>query len=292
MTNWKKYKLGDLVTFQRGHDLPQTEFVDGKYPIVASNGIIGYHNEFTTTAPGLTVGRSGNIGKPFFINEDFWAHNTTLYVKEFKNVEPKFIYYLLQTINLSDYNSGSAVPTLNRNYIHPIEIEIPESIAEQQVIASVLSSLDDKIELNRRQNETMEKIAQAIFKHWFVDFNFPDEKGKPYKDSGGEMVESELGLIPKGWRVGSISEFITVKGGTHDSPKSSNKGYFLITSKHIGKFELDFSQAYLISEKDFTDVNKRSQVDKNDILITMIGTVGNIYLVKNNVSLIKLKKCL
>jgi len=94
MTNWKEYKLGDLVTFQRGHDLPRNDMKDGIYPVAGSNSIIGFHNEFTTKSPGITIGRSGNIGNPQLHKTNFWAHNTVLYVKEFKKVDPVFFYYL------------------------------------------------------------------------------------------------------------------------------------------------------------------------------------------------------
>ena len=203
MNEWKKYKLGDLVTFQRGYDLPKTQFINGKYPIAGSNGIIGYHDKFTTKAPSLTIGRSGNIGTPHFYKENFWAHNTVLFAKEF-NCDPKFIYYLLQTLDFRQLNSGSAVPSLNRNYIHPIEILCP-ALPTQTRIAQILTSLDDKIELLQQMNQTLETMAQAIFKEWFVDFKFPG--------FDGEMVDG----VPKGWRKGKLGEVVEVKGGTTPS---------------------------------------------------------------------------
>jgi len=217
---WKTISLGNLVTFQRGHDLSKDKFVNGPYPIVCSNGIIGYHSEYTTTGPGVTIGRSGNVGIPQYIESDFWAHNTSLYVKEFHNSDPKFIYYLLKMLDFSNYNSGTAVPSLNRNFIHPIEVIVPNDINTQKNIASILSSLDDKIELNRKMNEKLEKIAQAIFKQWFIDFEFPDETGKPYKSSGGKMVETEIGEIPSKWNLGTFSNIvqnlkIPLKPGSH-----------------------------------------------------------------------------
>lgn len=90
MSEWMEYKIGDVVTFQRGHDLPRDEMKEGKYPVAGSNSIIGFHNKFTTDGPGITIGRSGNIGNPQLHKTKFWAHNTTLYVKEFKLVEPIF----------------------------------------------------------------------------------------------------------------------------------------------------------------------------------------------------------
>jgi type I restriction enzyme S subunit len=278
MSEWKETTLGQLVTFQRGHDLSQTQFEEGKYPIIGSNGIIGYHNKFTTRKNGITIGRSGNIGSPFYIEEDFWAHNTTLYVKEFHNSYPKFVYYLLKTFNFQNFNSGSAVPSLNRNYIHPYPVYVPD-YDEQVKIAAVLSCLDRKISNLRQQNETLERIAQTLFKHWFVDFEFPNEDGKPYRSSGGEMVRSELGEIPAGWRVGTMADIIEVRDGTHESPKQTEKGFHLITSKHLKKEGIDFESAYLISEFDYVEANKRSKVDTLDILLSMIGTVGLLYFV-------------
>lgn len=167
-SRWKEVKLGDVITFQRGHDLTRTGMGKGKYPVAGSNGIIGYHNEFTTKGPGVTIGRSGNIGTPHFYENDFWAHNTVLYIKDFKVSEPKFIYYFLKTIDFSQFNAGSSVPTLNRNHIHELDFTLPP-IQEQTAIASILSSLDDKIDLLHRQNKTLEQLAETLFRQWFVE---------------------------------------------------------------------------------------------------------------------------
>lgn len=205
--DWEETTLGKVVTFQRGYDLPLKDIKSGKYPVIKSNGIAGYHNEFKSRGPGITIGRSGKLGEPFFIEEDYWPHNTTLYTKEFHNSHPKFVYYLLTKLKLVTYNAGSAVPTLNRNHIHPIPVIVPKKVIEQKAIAKTLSDLDFKIELNQQMNKTLEAIGQAIFKHWFVKFEFPNEQGKPYKSSGGEMVfNEELGKeIPKGWIVKKLS---------------------------------------------------------------------------------------
>lgn len=209
-SEWKEIKLGELLNFRRGHDLPKKKMLDGNIPVVGSNGIIGFHNEVTTKAPCLTIGRSGNIGNPCYINKDCWAHNTSLYVDDFKGNDPKYLYYLLKTLNLGHYGGGSAVPTLNRNHIHPIEIKATINLAEQKAIAHILSTLDDKIEVNNQINKTLENMAHTIFKQWFVDFEFPNEDGEPYKSSGGEMVESELGMIPKGWGVKSLCDIARI----------------------------------------------------------------------------------
>lgn len=168
MGEWKEYKLEDIVLFQRGHDLPRSTMTEGKYPVAGSNGIIGYHNSFTTKGPGVTIGRSGNIGIPKYYESDYWAHNTVLYVKEFRNANPKYIYYFLLTFDFSQFNAGSAVPTLNRNHIHDLRFYFPE-LPEQNAIASILSSLDDKIDLLHHQNKTLERLAETLFRQWFVE---------------------------------------------------------------------------------------------------------------------------
>ena len=162
MTDWIKCKLGDILTLQRGHDLSYKEMKNGHIPVVGSNGIIGYHDVPTTKKPCVTIGRSGNIGHAYYYDCDCWAHNTVLYVKDFKNTYPKYAYYLLKSMDFSQYNVGSAVPTLNRNHIHPIEILYPP-LPVQKKIAAILSSLDDKIEINTRMNKVLEETARALF---------------------------------------------------------------------------------------------------------------------------------
>jgi type I restriction enzyme S subunit len=188
---WKKVKLGEILNFRRGHDLPHSEMKQGDIPVAGSNGCIGFHNVATPIAPIITIGRSGNIGTPYYY-EKAWAHNTTLYIDDFKSNNPKYLYYLLKTLPLSAYTGGSAVPTLNRNHIHPLELLHIEDKATQDKIVAILSSLDDKIENNTRINRNLEAQAQALFKSWFVDF-------EPW---GGTM--------PDDWKEGSLYNYVDV----------------------------------------------------------------------------------
>jgi len=123
---WRIGKLGDLIELQRGFDLATQNRRDGLFPIYASTGIAEYHNEFKVKAPGIVTGRSGSLGEVFYIDEDFWPLNTTLWIKNFKNATPIYAFYVLKGINIRDYNSGSAVPTLNRNHIHLHQLIIPQ----------------------------------------------------------------------------------------------------------------------------------------------------------------------
>lgn len=136
---------------------------------------------------------------------------------------PDFLKYYLVTPYMQEYmlslaRMGGTRAALTKGMIESFEISLPQ-INEQKSITRILSGLDEKIEINTKINQNLEEMAQAIFKHWFMDFEFPDENGNPYKSSGGEMVESELGLIPKGWRVGHFSDFIEeTMGGDWGKP--------------------------------------------------------------------------
>ena len=192
MSEWKEYKLGEVITFQRGFDLPKGKMKKGQYPVAGSNGIIGHHSEFTTVGPGVTIGRSGNIGTPHFYKTNYWAHNTSLYVKDFKGNEPLFIYYFLKTIDFTQLNTGSAVPTLNRNHVHELPVLLPP-IEEQKRIAGVLSSLDDKIDLLNRENATLEALVETLFRHYFIENPNPIWKEGKLGDYVTETVGGEWG---------------------------------------------------------------------------------------------------
>lgn len=225
MGNLQKCTLGDLIEFQRGYDLPKGDFVFGEYPVQSSNGILGYHNEYKVKAPSITIGRSGTVGIPHLLTKNFFPHNTTLFVKDFKGNDVHYIFYLLKYLRLNDYKSGSGVPTMNRNHLHPLKIKAFRNIETQQKIASVLSTLDEKIALNNQINATLEQMAKTLYDYWFVQFDFPDDNGKPYKSSGGEMVYNETLKrdIPKGWEVKKLSEIANITMGQSPDGASYNE---------------------------------------------------------------------
>jgi type I restriction enzyme, S subunit len=205
---WREVPLGEVATLQRGYDLPERERKPGNVPVVTSAGISGSHNEARSDGPGVVTGRYGTLGQVYFITEDFWPHNTTLFVKDFHGNDRRFVYYLLGSMALESKSSVSAVPGVNRNDLHRLRVMCPP-LPIQRRVAEILGRLDDKIEVHRRINRTLEAMAQALYKEWFVDFG-------PFQD--GEFVESELGLIPKGWGVKGLSEVYNLTMGT--SPKS------------------------------------------------------------------------
>ena len=190
MNGWREMSLGDFVGLQRGHDLTEGERRPGHVPVIGSAGMNGCHDTAKAKGPGVVVGRSGaSFGQVHFCPVDYWPHNTALYVTDFRGNDTRFAYYFLKSLDFSRYNSGSAQPSLNRNFIAPIQICVPEP-KEQKAIASVVGSLDDKIELNRRMNETLEALAQSLFKSWFVD--------------------ATQSALPKGWREGKVSDLATL----------------------------------------------------------------------------------
>jgi type I restriction enzyme S subunit len=224
-TEWRECQLGDLLTLQRGFDLPYHARKPGRVPIVSSSGPSGFHSEAKCKAPGIVTGRYGTLGEVHFINEDYWPHNTALYVKDMKGNDPRFLYYLLGYTNLAHHNDKSGVPGVNRNDLHQIEVLRPP-LPEQRSIARVLGGLDDKIELNRRMNRTLEDLARGVFRSWFVDFDPVLRRAGAAGTARGVTTHTPhtppplhwparlvdppagtaLGPIPEGWRVCSLRE--------------------------------------------------------------------------------------
>lgn len=218
--DWCAMTLGDFIALQRGHDLTEPERRIGQVPVMGSAGQNGFHDTSLAKGPGIVIGRSGaSFGQVHFSKRDFWPHNTGLYVTDFKGNDPLFAFYFLKALDFSRFNSGSAQPSLNRNFIYPIPIRVPK-LAEQRAIAAVLGALDDKIELNRRMNTTLEAMAQALFQSWFVDFDPVRVKLDGHPLDGATAVhfpdsfqESEVGHIPKGWTVGKVGDLVTLSRG-------------------------------------------------------------------------------
>ena len=218
-----------------------------------------------------TVGAIAQVGSDMAFNQSCYGLRTK---KDISNND--FIYYLLKySLNiLKQSTHGSTFDTITRNTFDLLKVPFPP-ISEQQIIAKILYALDNKIEINQKMNQTLEEIGQAIFKHWFVNFEFPNEEGKPYKSSGGEMVDSELGEIPKGWDVSKLADICSkVIDGTHDSPSPEDEGFYLVTGRHIVNGFIDFSKCYKISSEEHQKVMKRSKPEKGDTIFSNIGTLG------------------
>lgn len=232
--------IGDQVTLQRGFDITKKQQVPGTIPVVSSGGVSSYHNIAKVSGPGVVLGRKGSLGTVFYLKDDYWPHDTSLWVRDFKGNNPSFVYYFFKSIDkkLKGMDVGAANPSLNRNHVHLIDVNWP-SRKIQDFIANLLSVLDDKIALHFQINQTLEDMVQAIFKSWFVDFDPVKAKMRSESSKDGvetdattlaaeilalfpsKLVDSELGMIPEGWKVSTIGEEVTVVGGGTPSKKNT-----------------------------------------------------------------------
>ncbi len=223
---WKRTTLSNFVSLQRGHDLPEPERRAGDVPVMGSFGLTGWHDTTKCSGPGVTVGRSGaSFGVVSYVDRDYWPLNTALYVTDFHGNDERFVYYLLKTIDFTAYNTGSAQPSLNRNHLVNIAVDLPE-LAEQRAIVNALGSLDDKIEGNRRTGRALEGLARGVFKAWFVDFEpvkakaagataFPGMPPETFATLPTRLTDSELGPVPEGWTTATLRDLATfITGGT------------------------------------------------------------------------------
>jgi type I restriction enzyme S subunit len=200
-----KKPFREFVTLQRGFDLPKTEMREGAYPVVGSTSIIGHHDVYKVDPPGVVTGRSGSLGVVQFINEPYWPHNTSLWVKDFKGNDPRFTYYCMQGLDFARFNAGAGVPTLNRNHLDTLEVDVPP-LTTQRHIASILSAYDELIENNQRRIRILEDMARSLYREWFVHFRYPGHESVP-------LVDSPLGQIPQGWEVKKLGDILELNYG-------------------------------------------------------------------------------
>ena len=157
---WSRTNINEILTFHRGYDLTKNEMKAGRYPVVGSTTVIGYHNEFKIKGPGIVTGRSGSLGKYQFIWDNFWPHNTSLYISDYKDHNIFFVYSLLQTVDFASLNNGGAIPTLNRNVLSNIEVIEPEKKL-QDVFAKIAEPQYQKIRNLEKQNDRL-KTARGL----------------------------------------------------------------------------------------------------------------------------------
>lgn len=202
MSEWKTYKWGDLISLEYGKPIPDKNLLDGQYPVYGTNGRIGTSNLTPLCKhPSIIVGRKGAYRGVHYSNKPFSVIDTAFFIEPKTSIlDLKWAYYKLLTVDINKMDSGSAIPSTDRYEIYSLSVELPP-LEEQQRIAGILGSLDDKIELNRRINANLEAQAQALFQSWFVDF-------EPFRD--GPFVDSQLGKIPQGWKVEALSNLATV----------------------------------------------------------------------------------
>ncbi len=202
MEEWKEYTLGELLKIKYGKD--HKKMGVGDIPVYGSGGIMRTGDAYLSDKPSVLIPRKGTLSNIFYVEKPFWTVDTMFWSEINDNIViPKYLYYAIKDYKWDSMNVGSAVPSLTVPVIESVSVSIP-SIGTQEKIAAQLSEIDDKIAVNRRICENLEAQARALFKHWFIDF-------APFKN--GKFVESELGMIPEGWRVGTLGNIAEFKRG-------------------------------------------------------------------------------
>lgn len=261
---WKEVRLGDIATMQYGKLAPKKKDA-GNVPIFTGYKNVGYTdiincNKNTIVVVARGVGGCGDVK---ITNEDCYLTNLAISVSLNAQIcVPMFFYYLHQLENLSILNSGSAQPQITIESLTKYSFRIP-SLDDQRRIASILSSLDRKIELNNKINADLEEMAQAIFKNWFVDF-------EPFKD--GKFVDSELGMIPEGWKVSQIADIPHIlETGKRPKGGAVEKGISSVGAEHVkGMCAYDYSKTKYIN-CEFAAKLKTGKINGYELMIYKDG---------------------
>ena len=273
MTEWKSYKLADVCSrIRSGKAISATSVSpNGKYAVVGGNGVRGYTEKSNFQGQCVVVGRQGAYcGNVRYFNGEFYMTEHAVVIVGNEYADTHYLAYLLSTMELGHLSAQSAQPGLSIQTLSKLEIYLPP-LSQQQRIVNLLGALDHKIEINRRINDNLEQQAQALYKSWFVDF-------EPFKD--GDFIDSEMGSIPRGWKIGKIKDIIDLLSGFpfKSSDFTKNGEYQLITIKGVQDGYLDVTSAdrlsYLPSKMPHYCILKIG-----DILISLTGNVGRICIV-------------
>ncbi|MDD6664618.1 MAG: restriction endonuclease subunit S [Bulleidia sp.] len=217
-------KVKDCVEILDDKRIPlsssQREKLEKKYRYYGAQGVIDYVDDYIFDGEYILVAEDGNNLKS--LNENiatwatgkFWVNNHAHILGPKKGTNLKYVYYLINNLDLRGYITGSAQPKLNQENLANIELLLPVEEVQNKV-ANILSAIDKQIENNNKINFELESMAKTIYDYWFLQFEFPNEEGKPYKSSGGKMVwcEELKREIPEGWRVGTLKDLFVIKNG-------------------------------------------------------------------------------
>ena len=276
----EEIRLGDLITLQRGFDITKNEQIAGQVPVVSSGGISSYHNVAKVEGPGVVIGRKGTLGTVFYVDKDFWPHDTSLWVRDFKGNDPKFIYYFLKVLHFENFDAGAANPTLNRNHVHALKLRVPKK-EQRPRIAATLSAYDDLIDNNRQRIALLEELAEELYREWFVRLRFPGWREATWRDAEGQVVAPGTeGALPEGWgktRFTNVADILS--GGTPSTKEPSFWGGdipFFSPKDHTGDVFCFSTQSY-ITEKGLINCNSRLY-EEDTVFITARGTVGKLIL--------------
>ena len=303
-SEWRDFTLNNVVEFYNGKKRPDDE---GNIPVYGGNGVLDYCDCNNTEGENIIIGRVGAYcGNVNYFNGKCWISDNAILIKAKEGYDNKYLYYNLISKNLHNLRIGSSQPLLTQGILKQVTVSCP-GLEEQKAIAHILSTLDEKIEVNNQINKTLENMAQAIFKQWFVDFEFPNEDGEPYKSSDGEMIESELGMIPKGWEVKTIldMDLIVTDYVANGSFKALKENVTLYEEHNYAIFmrntdlKCNFNSGMKYVDRHSYDFLKKSRLYGGEVIISNVGDVGSVYLcpyfdqpmtLGNNVIMVKAEK--
>ncbi|MEO2360834.1 restriction endonuclease subunit S [Bifidobacterium longum] len=269
---WEQRKLIMVAPLQRGFDLPAEKIIPGVYPVMMSNGIGAYHNEYKVKGPGVVTGRSGTIGNLQYVESAFWPHNTTLWVTKFYGNHPKFIYYLYEKIDLKRYKAGSGVPTLNRNDVHDTMVFFPASRKEQELISAVLTYLDDLITLHQRKYDKL-----VIFKKSMLEKMFPKD--------GESVPEIRFAGFTDPWEQRELVDIAEIVGG--GTPDTNNSNYWdgdidWYAPAELGNNIYAESSTRKITQAGFDSCSTKMLPADKTILFTSRAGIGNTAILRHS----------
>ena len=275
-----KTQIGQRVVFEYGYAVRVKDEPKGKYPVYGSNGITGYIDSYKVKGPGVIVGRKGSVGSVVYSENNFTPIDTSYFLKilDLNKDDLRFWSYFLQTIDLKKLNTHSAVPGLSRELVYLLEVNIPSKDAQGK-ISYLLSKIDKKIELNNQINAELESMAKTLYDYWFVQFDFPNENGKPYKSSGGKMVYNSVlkREIPEGWQDKKLSDIANITMG-----QSPNGGSYNENGDGVIFFQGSTDFGWLFpSIRQFTNQPIRL-AKKGDILLSVRAPVGDMNIANND----------
>jgi type I restriction enzyme S subunit len=273
----RTYKLKELLSIKNGKD--HKELKNGTIPVFGSGGIMRFGDKAIYNDESILLPRKGTLSNIQYVNKPFWTVDTIYYSiinKELAN--PFYLFNFIKSLDLSKLNTGTGVPSMTFDSYYNLDILLP-TIETQQKIATVLSALDSKIELNNRINAELESMAKTLYDYWFVQFDFPDKNGKPYKTSGGEMVWNEelKREIPKDWDSGELKDIANITMGQSPPGESYNEdGNGMIFYQGC----TDFGNRFPTVRKFTTEPTRFAKV--GDILLSVRAPVGTLNIAKED----------
>lgn len=286
-SEWKNVKLSDIADITMGQS-PKSEFYNNEgigIEFLQGNRTFGriYPDYDTWCTKPSRIAEEGSVlmsvrapvGDLNIANKRVCIGRGLCSLKTKNNNNNMFLYYLLEynKRNMINNQTGTIFGSINKSFIESMQVRIPKSILEQEKIMETLSTIDYKIELNNKINNNLEELAQTLYKQWFVDFEFPNENGNPYKSSGGKMIESELGLIPENWTIQYLNEVLEFERGIEPGSKNYEETYkeHLVPFYRVGDMINQDKVVYV--DKELTN-NKIANV--GDVFVSFDGALGRI----------------